>query len=132
MLDFIDKIMNGIFNFLDYMFSTRNKKIISISIIVFLIVGGVFANAYYENTRLKHGQVYDKEYDPPSTTWTYINDRMTAVHNAATWTLKYRVYDDVEGKFRNGEQQVDETTYHKFEVGDDVDFRKRSEYERIK
>jgi hypothetical protein len=123
MIDFIEKIIDKIFNFMEYAFSTKKRKLISIGVILTLFVGAVYGNIHYENTRLKHGEVYDKQYDPPSTTWTYINERMTPVHNAAKWVIKYRVYEDETGKFRRGSQEVDETTYHKYTIGDYVDFR---------
>lgn len=81
---------------------------IMIALVIFGCVG-----LFQHVTGINEGVIYQKDYDPPRTTFIYSGKVMVPQYHAADWTLYFK--DD------NGNKNwvnVDETTYHQYDIGD--------------
>lgn len=106
-----------------------------LSILVLTIVLGsciLFSLAIYkEATEIKSGEVYNKKYHPPYTSYTTstisngnggTSSITTPVHHPERWTIYYRKWSDEKQKWLKGDADVYKEYWESVELGDFVNF----------
>lgn len=85
----------------------------SLTAMMIALVVWLGVSLFQHTTGIKEGVVYKKDYDLPSTTFILCGKVMVPQHHAERYTLYFK--DDSGDK---NYVNVDETTYHQYDVGD--------------
>ena len=113
-----------------YLPEPRWLSILVLTIVVFFAIVATL-HIYQEVTEPKSGEVYNKRYHPPYTSYTSTvvsngsggsSTITTPIHHPERWTIYYRQWDSDAGKWRKGDADVHKEYFDSVELGDFVNF----------